>query len=89
LSPTALVAQPLGTPPPFGFIKIIFYGASKRNLGPVGFGAILRNSSGEILHLAIIFLGSNRNNTAELSSLLRGIKVATNNNYNNIIAEMG
>jgi hypothetical protein len=34
------------TPPPTGFITISFDGASKGNLGPMGFKEILRNSNG-------------------------------------------
>jgi ribonuclease HI len=75
------------TPPPTGFIKINFDGASKGNPGPAGFGAILRNSNGEILHLVAGYLGFNTNNVAELWSLLRGIKIATDHHYNKIIAE--
>jgi hypothetical protein len=65
------------TPPPIGFIKNNFDGASKGNSGPASFRAVLRNSNGEIIHLTTGFLGSNTNNVAELWSLLRGIKVAT------------
>jgi hypothetical protein len=53
-----LAAQPPGPPHQLGFIKINFDGASKGNPGPAGFGAILRNSNGEILHLVAGFLGS-------------------------------
>jgi ribonuclease HI len=59
----------------------------KEILGPTGFGAILRNSNGEILHLAAGYLGFNTNNVVELWSLLRGIKIATYHHYNKIIVE--
>jgi hypothetical protein len=45
------------TPPPTGFIKINFDGASKGNPGPAGYGAVIRNSKGEILILAAGYLG--------------------------------
>jgi ribonuclease HI len=75
------------TPPPIGFTKINFDGASKGNPGPAGYGAILRNSKGEILHLVAGFLGDNTNNVTELWSLLRGLKVTIDNHFNKIIAE--
>jgi ribonuclease HI len=75
------------TPPPTRFTKIIFYGASKGNPGPVGFRAILRNSNGEILHLVAGYLGFNTNNVVDIWSLLRGIKLETDHHYNKIIAE--
>jgi ribonuclease HI len=75
------------TPPPIGFIKINCDGASKRNLGPVGFGVILKNSNGEILHLVVGYLGFNMNNVAEIWILLRGIKIEKDHNYDKIIAE--
>jgi hypothetical protein len=75
------------SPPPTGFIKINFDGASKGNPGPVGFGGIIENSEGEILNLTTSYLGENTNNAVELSSLLKGLKIALDNHYQWIIAE--
>jgi ribonuclease HI len=62
-------------------------GASKGNLGPSIFGANLKNSNGEILHLVARYLGFNTNKTTEIWILLRGIKVATDHHYHKIIAK--
>jgi hypothetical protein len=77
----------LWSPPPTGFIKINFNGASKGNLGPTRFGVVLRNSEGEILYLTTGYLGENKNNATELSSLLKGLNIALDNHYQRIIAE--
>jgi hypothetical protein len=53
----------------------------------VGFGAVLRNSNGKILHLTAGFLGSKTKNAVDLWSLLRGIKVATEHHFNKIIVD--
>ena len=65
------------TPPPLGFIKINFDGASRGKPGPTEFGSVLQNHVGEIIHLVVGFLGENTNNVAELLSLIRGLKVGT------------
>jgi hypothetical protein len=70
ISPTAW------SPPPPGFLKINFDGASRGNPGPAGFGAVLRNHLGKITHLIAGFLGENTNNAAELSSLVKGLQTA-------------
>jgi hypothetical protein len=75
------------TPPPSGFIKINFDGASRGNPGPAGFVSVLRNHVGEIIHLVAGFLGENTNNVAELLSLIRGLQVATHNQYHQVIVE--
>jgi ribonuclease HI len=75
------------SPPPTGFIKINFDGASKGNLGPVGFRTILKDSNGGILHLVVGFLGENTNNPFELLSLLRGLKVTIDNHFQRFIME--
>jgi ribonuclease HI len=47
----------------------------------------LRNHAGEILHLVAGYLGENTNNVVELLSLIRGLKVATHNQYQKVIVE--
>ena len=64
----------LWDPPPAGFIKINFDGASKGNPGPTGYGAAIRSSTGEILTLTRGYLGETTNNVAELISLLQGLQ---------------
>jgi hypothetical protein len=70
-----------------GFIKINFDGASKGNPGPAGYGAVLRNSRGEILVLAVGYLGETTNNAVELIGLLQGLRVAIAQHSHKIILE--
>jgi hypothetical protein len=77
----------LWTPPPPGFIKINFDGASKGNPGPAGYGAVIRNSTGEILTLTAGYLGETTNNVAELTGLLQGLQQALALGNHNIILE--
>ena len=77
----------LWTPPPPGFIKINFDGASKGNSGPAGYGAVIRNSTGEILTLTAGYLGETTNNVAELTGLLQGLQQALALGIHNIILE--
>ena len=55
------------TPPPIDLIKINFDLASKGNPGPAGYGAILRNSNGDILCLVAGYLAETTNNATELT----------------------
>jgi ribonuclease HI len=75
------------SPPPSGFIKLNFDGASRGNPGPAGFGAVLRDHAGQIIHLAAGFLGENSNNVAELTSLLRGLQIAVQHQLHWLIIE--
>jgi probable phosphoglycerate mutase len=74
-------------PPPNGFIKINFDGASKGNPGPAGYGAVIRNSEGEILILTAGYLGETTNNVAELTGLLQGLRQAVTLASHTIILE--
>jgi ribonuclease HI len=56
-------------------------------LGPAGFGAAIRNSKGEILHILAGNLGHNTNNAAELWGLLKGLQAAKDQGINFLIAE--
>jgi len=49
--------------PPLGFFKLNFDGASKGNLGPAGFGEVIRNSEGIISHIMVGNLGFDTNNS--------------------------
>jgi hypothetical protein len=75
ISPTAW------SPPPPGFLKLNFDGASRDNPGPAGFGAILRDHMGKITHLIAGFMGENTNNVAELSSLVKGLQKAVQDQH--------
>jgi hypothetical protein len=75
------------TPPPEHFIKVNFDGASKGNPGPAGYGAVLRNSEGEILALDTGYIGDTTNNVAELTGLLRGLQTAIAKGHQRIILE--
>jgi ribonuclease HI len=75
------------TPPPEHFIKVNFDGASKGNPGPAGYGAVLRNSGGEILGLDEGFIGDSTNNVAELTGLLRGLHTTIDRGHQKIILE--
>jgi hypothetical protein len=57
-------------PPPVGFIKLNFDGASKGNLGSVGLGGAFQNDKGELLRIYVGSLGIDSNNAAELQALL-------------------
>lgn len=69
------------------FIKVNFDGASKGNPRTIGYGVVLRNSSGEILGLDAGFLGDTTNNVAELTGLLRGLQSTVDKGYQKIILE--
>jgi ribonuclease HI len=75
------------SPPPPGFVKLNFDGSSKGNPGPTGFGAVLRDNEGRILHITAGYLGFNTNNVAELWSLLKGINLAISHNIFQLIVE--
>jgi hypothetical protein len=71
-------------PPSAHFIKINFDGASKGNPGTTGYGAVIRDSKGEILGLIAGFLGETTNNVAELTGLLRGLQAAMDKGYHKL-----
>ena len=53
-------------PPPTGFMKLNFDGASKGNPGKSGYRFILRNYIGKMLGFGYGFLGIDSNNAAEI-----------------------
>jgi hypothetical protein len=73
--------------PPPGFCKLNFDGASKGNPGPAGFGAVLRDSTGQIKYLLAGHLGHDSNNSTELWGLIRGIQLASDLNMTHLIIE--
>jgi ribonuclease HI len=75
------------SPPPEHFIKVNFDGASRGNPGPGGYGAVIRNSEGEILDMEAGYLGDTTNNVAELTGLLRGLQRAIAKGHHKILLE--
>ena len=61
------------TPPPTGFLKLNFDGASQGNLRPAGIGGVLRDSKGEIQHIFSQSLGEGTNNKMEFAALEQGL----------------
>jgi ribonuclease HI len=64
-----------------------FDGASKGNLGPAGYGVVIRDNTGQIRHIMAGNLGFNSNNSVELWGLIRGIQLASSLNLNQLIIE--
>jgi ribonuclease HI len=64
-----------------------FDGASKGNLGPAGFGVVLRDNTWKINYILAGHLGHDTNNSAEIWGLIRGIQLATSLNLNHLIIE--
>ena len=60
-------------PPPKGFLKLNFDGASKGNPGKVGYGFILRNNKGKMLGYGYGFLGIESGNAGEIEGLIQGL----------------
>jgi ribonuclease HI len=75
------------TPPPTGFVKVNFDGASKGNLGPAGYGAAVRDPSGLILLMTAGYLGETTNNVVELTGILQGLQLAISLPSHQIILE--
>jgi hypothetical protein len=92
-STTHLNSQPVisspshWAPPPEGFIKINFDGASKGNPGAAGYGLVFRNHKGHILIISAGSLGHSTNNNAELWGLLNGLRLARDHGFTKLIVE--
>lgn len=63
-------------PPPDGFVKISFDGASKGNPRPTRYGGILRDSIGNLLGIFARYYGSMTNNLEELTGLEKELILA-------------
>jgi ribonuclease HI len=74
-------------PPPQGFHKVNFDGATKGNPGHSGYGAVIRNNIGQIQSLIIENLGYDTNNSAELWGLIKGVQLALDQNLTCLIIE--
>jgi ribonuclease HI len=75
------------SPPPEGFVKLNFDGASKGNPGAAGYGVVYRNHHGHILEIMAGSLGHSTNNVAELWGLIKGLQLAIKSNYTKVIVE--
>jgi len=75
------------SPPSLPFIKLNFDGASKGNPGTAGYGAVFRDHLGHILLIAAGYLGHSKNNTTELWGLIRGLQLASEHGFNNLVVE--
>jgi ribonuclease HI len=75
---------PPGSP---GFFKLNFYGTSKGNTRPTGFGAVIRDINGRIIHILEGSLGFASNNSFELCGLIHGIQLASSLGLNQFIME--
>ena len=63
------------TVPPPGVFKMNFDGASRGNLGPVGFGCLFHDHKGRIRMVFMGAIGQDTNKSAELEGLIQGSKV--------------
>jgi ribonuclease HI len=78
----------LTPPPPLpGFYKVNFDGASKGNLGHSGYGAVIRNNLGQIQSLIAENRGCDTNNSTEIWGLIKGVKMALDQNLTCLILE--
>ena len=60
-------------PPPTGWLKLNFYGASIGNSGPIGLGYIICSDNGSCLTKHAKILGVLSNNLVELEALIEGL----------------
>jgi ribonuclease HI len=74
-------------PPPPGFHKVNFDGASKGNPGHSGYGAVIRNNLGQIQSLIAENLGCDTNNSTEIWGLIKGVQMALDQNLTCLIIE--
>jgi len=74
-------------PPPEGCIKVNVDGSSFGNPGNAGFGGLLRNDIGVLLHGFSGSCGRASNLLAELSAIWRGLYLAWDLGYRTIIME--
>jgi ribonuclease HI len=82
-----VISPSIWSPPPHGFIKLKFYGASKGNPRKAGFGGVFRNNEEGIIRAFIGKLGINRNNIMEIVVLEEGLIITNKNGFNKIIFE--
>ena len=74
-------------PPPSKFHKVNFNGASKGNPGNSGYGAVIRDNTGQIQFLMEENMGYETNNSAEIWDLIKGIQMEIDNNLTRLTIE--
>ncbi|HEB12610.1 MAG TPA: ribonuclease HI family protein [Actinobacteria bacterium] len=63
-------------------------GAARGNPGPAGIGAVVFNSSGDILREANKYIGEATNNVAEYNALLLGLKMAADHKAGSVVFKL-
>ncbi|GLJ15393.1 hypothetical protein SUGI_0252690 [Cryptomeria japonica] len=74
-------------PPPIGWKKMNFDGASKGNPGISGFGAVVRDEEGNLVGVVCGQAGLVSNNIAEIITLEEGLKWASTNDISKVVIE--
>jgi hypothetical protein len=74
------------TPPPSGFLKLNFDGATKGNPGVAGAGGVIRDSGGNIIRLYTGSMGNSTNNT-KFGALELGLEILSRERMTNTIVE--
>jgi ribonuclease HI len=64
-----------------------FDGASKGNPRPTGFGVVIRDRNGQIIHILAGNIGFNSNNSTEIWGLILGIQLTSSLGLNQLIIE--
>jgi ribonuclease HI len=75
-----------GPPPKASFVKMNFDGASKGNLGLVGFGGVFKNHLGQILRIYSVGKEST-NNEVELGTMNQGLSISIREGIQKLIVE--
>ncbi|GLJ15328.1 hypothetical protein SUGI_0251370 [Cryptomeria japonica] len=75
------------SPPPPGWKKINFDGASRGNLGLLGFGVVVRDEEGSFLGAICGPSGIVSNNVAEIATLEEGLKWVIANKHSKVVME--
>ncbi|GLJ54395.1 hypothetical protein SUGI_1168320 [Cryptomeria japonica] len=74
-------------PPPNGWKKMNFNGASKGNPGAYGFGAVVRDEEGNLVGAVCGQVGFVSNNIAEIIALEEGLKWIATNDIKKVVIE--
>ncbi|GLJ06474.1 hypothetical protein SUGI_0039990 [Cryptomeria japonica] len=74
-------------PPPIGWKKINFDGASKGNPGLSGYGTVVRDEEGNLVEVVCGQVGFVSNNIAKITALEEGLKWATGNGITKVVIE--
>jgi ribonuclease HI len=75
------------TPPPLGWTKLNFDGASRGNPGPAGIGCIIHDDSGKWLAKRANYIGPSTNNLTELEALQADLQLGLSLKLPNLIIE--